>query len=307
MERDLATLRAKRAEREKAAGALRLHDCTQERELVDEDLCAATDGGLAVDDHSVVTDGPPQDTTQGSAIDDKAAPAIKSEMPFLVLNEARTVKDELGTINEHPSGDKLPKTFKSNPAAEAKDAVRIPSPDFDADLPDTQNTGQLSGADFDSMFAETSAPNNNHSFNFDLDFSGDANMSLHDDPFGNLDASHDFTNTSAENIDSLMPGIENYVNESSGVNVNDGYMTLEMPATSTALDSSLSTKHIQDGEIDFSGIDAATEPTLIQTAPTTSNFDDLFFDDTGGLDMGGGDVTGEFVDFDDNWFKSDGQ
>ncbi|MCJ1474896.1 hypothetical protein MMC13_003556 [Lambiella insularis] len=307
MERDLAMLRNKRAEREKANGALRLHDSTVRRKLALDDESAATDDKVAIENISHKTAEPVQEITHDNAVVDDKTQSIKFEMPLLAPSEKQLAADELHSDNDIASDDKPQETLRSSSPADAEITVRVPSPVFDTNLLNTQDTDQLSDADFDSMFADTSDPNNNDSLNFDLDFSGDTSMSLHDDPFVNLDANHDFPNTSAENIDSLMPGIENYVNESSGGNVNDNYTTLEMPAAITAaLDSSLSTKPIQDGEVDLSGINTATEPPVIATAPATSNFDDLFFDDAGGMDMGDGDISGEFVDFDDDWFKSDG-
>jgi len=160
------------------------------------------------------------------------------------------------------------------------------------------------------MFADTAAPSNHDSLNFDIDFSTENGISqdqIQDNPFGDLTTNNDFTSTSNENIDSLMPGIENYVNAHTTGNVSDDFAMLDIPPASTAFDSSVSSKPVPDGEIDFTSMDAPTDTGMMDVAPVESTFDDLFFDDSGDLGMGDGDISGDFGDFDDNWFKSDGQ
>ena len=305
MERDLAMLRAKRAEREKAAGLSRL-PVSSEVQLAVENNCAKGATADTPDEHPSSVNELKIEACEDTNMADDAA----NTAPGLLAREEIPIdRAEAKTGLAEETMD-FPEAFKAVPSAISKPQVRTPSDGFDVNSLDPHNTTQLSDVDFDSMFADSAVPNNNESLNFDLDFSTDAGISqdlLQDNTFADLTSNNDFTSASNENIDILMPGIENYVNEHTTGHVSDDFAMIDMPATSAAFDDPMPPKLVQDGEIDFTSIDAAADSGMMEGGPADSTFDDLFFDDSGDLGMGDGDISGDFGDFDDNWFKSDGQ
>ncbi|MCJ1433168.1 hypothetical protein MMC27_002527 [Xylographa pallens] len=305
MERDLALLRTKRAERERAAGASRLRVSIEDRPVAEHSGSKATKAETP-DEHSVVDKIKPEAVADVGTMN-----AVADEISGLQPedDEVSTNREEARTEPSVEIKD-LSEAAKTIPPGISTSQVRTPLQGFDVDNIDPNNTTQLSDVDFDSMFADTAVPNSNEPMNFDLDFSTGTGMSqdlLQDNPFGDLTTNNDFTSTSNENIDSLMPGIENYVNAHTTGNVSDDFSLLDMPANSAAFDSSVSSKLVPDAEIDFTSIDAAADTGMMEAPPANSTFDDLFFDDSGDLGMGDGDISGDFGEFDDNWFKSDGQ
>ena len=305
MERDLALLRTRRAERERAAGVSRLRVSNEDRSFAEQAGSKATK---------------PETPTEKLVVDDvKSEVGVNMAMVNTAADEKsgpRPEEDEVSS-NRQEAKTELPKEIKDLsetlgklPPAESASQVRTPLQGFDIDKMDSNNTTQISDVDFDSMFTDNAAPNNNESLNFDIEFSTDTGISqdlLQDNPFGDMTANNDFTSTSNENIDSLMPGIENYVNAHTTGNVSDDFTMLDMSANSAAFDSSSSSKPVPNTEIDFTSIDAAADTGMMEAPPVDSTFDDLFFDDSGDLGMGDGDISGDFGEFDDNWFKSDGQ
>ncbi|MCJ1379951.1 hypothetical protein MMC17_003054 [Xylographa soralifera] len=305
MERDLALLRAKRAERERAAGVSRLRVSNVDRSVTEHAGSKPTKTETPPE-HSVMDEVKPEvgaDMTMVDAGADETS-GLRPEDDEISTNRGEAETKPLEEIKD------FSEAVKTVAPAVSASQVRTPLQGFDIDNIDPNNTTQLSDVDFDSMFTDTAAPSNNESLNFDIDFSTDTGMSqdlLQDNPFGDLTANNDFTSTSNENIDSLMPGIENYVNAHTTGNVSDDFTMLDIPATSAEFDSSVSSKPVPDGEIDFTSIDAAADTGMMKAPPVDSTFDDLFFDDSGDLGMGDGDISGDFGEFDDNWFKSDGQ
>ncbi|MCJ1413380.1 hypothetical protein MMC19_007485 [Ptychographa xylographoides] len=311
MERDLEALRAKRAEREKAAGALRLHASTNARMLSP----AHTSAELAV---------------QAAATTPDAINPIKMEDIDTISMIGKTVHNTPLALNENMKAaevttatstgldiEQTQASTKPEPSPKASSTThsipQAPTPlgDFDTSALDTQNTAHLSEVDFDTMFADATDPNVNESINFELDFSADGtNMSqqlLNDDPFGDLTTNNGFVGTSDENIDSLMPGIENYVNAPGGGNANDDFSTLGISTTTAHFGSTVTAKTVQDGGVEFGDMAMTEGQTVMDSGGGSTTFDDLFFDDSGDLGMGDEDISGNFGDFDDDWFKSDVQ
>ena len=303
-ERDLALLRAKRAERERAAGASRLRISNEDRFDAEHSGAKAAKSEEPVE-NAVVDNFKPEDDVgmiEHTAADEKSRPHPEEDQVSPNNEEAKT---------ELPQAIKdLSEPAKTVPPTASTSQAQTPLRGFDVDKVDSNNTSQIADVDFDSMFADTGAPNNNEPLNFDIDFTTDTGMSqdlLQDNPFGDMTSNNDFTTTSNENIDSLMPGIENYVNAHTTGNVSDNFTMLDLSANSAVFDNSASSKPVPDAEIDFTNIDAAADTGMMEAPPADSTFDDLFFDDSGDLGMGDGDISGDFGDFDDNWFKSDGQ
>lgn len=156
-------------------------------------------------------------------------------------------------------------------------------------------------APFESMFNDSEQPTNASSLDFDLGFSNSQDL-LNDPVFDNIDMGNteEATNlnaTSAEDINTLLPGLENYVND------GGDFSMIEFPPTTIP-------------ELTIATTNAPAEPTAAgvknmggtgqaaEMAPMESNFDDLFGsgDWAGDGDMG----DGAMVDFDEDWFKTDG-
>ena len=174
----------------------------------------------------------------------------------------------------------------------------------------------LSNADFESMFEDSELPVANHEIDFDLAFPSD---NARDSP-GLMDASafeslpmantegmgNANIETADEDLTALLPGLENYVNDS-----ND-FQLPEMPG-SNLFDSNSNRSSKPDDNPPVMGKGEGNR----QDAPTSnppmieSNFDDLFgldsyMNGTGDDELGGTGNMGEVGDFDEDWFKTDG-
>lgn len=157
-------------------------------------------------------------------------------------------------------------------------------------------------APFESMFNDIEQPTNGSSLDFDLGFSNSQDL-LNDPVFDNIDLSNTeettaLNATSAEDINTLLPGLENYVNDSGDFSMID-FPTAEMPELITA------TTNAPPGSTTGAGGDkTGSTGQAPELAPMESNFDDLFGsgDWAGDGDMG----DGAMVDFDEDWFKTDG-
>ncbi|MCJ1283952.1 hypothetical protein MMC26_003283 [Xylographa opegraphella] len=305
LERDLALLRVKRAEREKAAGVSRLRVSSEDRSVAEYSGSKAAETDTPAE-RSLLDDIRPE-VGAGMTMVDTATDEKSEQHP-----EEAEVSPNCEAAKSGPTEEikDLSKSSKAFPPAVPTSQAPTPSQGLDADKIDSNITTQISDIDFDSMFADTAPPDNNEPLNYDIDFSTDTGLSqdlLQGNTFRNMTANNDFTGTSNENIDSLMPGIENYVNAHTIGNVSDDFTMLDMSANSAAFDSASSSKPPPIAEIDFASIGASADTGMMEAPPPDSTFDDLFFDDSGDLGMGDGDISGDFGDFDDNWFKSDGQ
>ena len=160
-------------------------------------------------------------------------------------------------------------------------------------IPDFQDVN------FESMFNDSGTADDNDQMDFDLGFTNEANTDqdfLNDSAFENITRSNEdvknLNTTSNEDINTLLPGLENYVN------AGDDFSLTDIPASnSTALPNAAN----------MSGITDAAVSAPLEQAPLESNFDDFFasgnyMDGGGDEDMGG---DGGFGDFDDSWFGND--
>lgn len=317
-EHELALLHTRRAEREKAADALRLR--------------AASPVNL-VDTLSATELAAPKATT--TTTEDSGAATTKDAPRTQVTSVAalhEPVKPLSKPVSATPaSGDPSKAITASNTASSAPPApgsTSAPTPGLD----------HVSDLDFDSMFADTSAPEHSTNIDFDLDFS------TSDNPFADLTAGNDFTvtNTSTLNgvglrntsgkidglgngdvggdIDSLMPGIESYVNDQTSANgAEDIFAALNIPPAATGvgtvprnLTGNDQPKPLQNPGIDFGRPDpnGTTQADVDAMMGGTgeeqmeSNFDDLFFDEGMEMEDGAGMGNGEFGDMIDDWFKN---
>ena len=162
----------------------------------------------------------------------------------------------------------------------------------------TPNTANL---DFESMFNDTDLTVADDAMNFELGFNADGNLNdniLNDPAFDNMAMSNqapaELPATTNEDINSLLPGLENYVNAGSD------FTNIAMPNTSTLP---------ADASAAGASATSTSAPTSNPPVMADTNFDDLFagtfsMDGVGDNDMAG-DGSAEFQDFDDDWFKTD--
>ena len=331
MERDLKALRSKRAEREHAAGLERLRQSSREspnrKDLLslcpaagDQDITIGEDASKAesTSSNDVVMiedlpgsggDAPGHDTSIRSLEhhDTELSDGNLSKPEENVANlvEQAKSKDTQQSTNSEPiplvednTGDHINLQEVNNDA---------PTSDAPLEAPATAN---LRDANFESMFNDTELAGPHDAIDFDLDFSNDTTIDqdlLSDNPFGEMTShSNDFSNlntTSNEDINTLLPGLESYVTAS------DDFSMLNMPPTASDFNAD-ATNATQNPSVSKAN---ATVESIMGSAPIESSFDDMFFgsgdlgmggtDDT---DMGGDENIGDFADFDDDWFKSDG-
>jgi hypothetical protein len=163
-----------------------------------------------------------------------------------------------------------------------------PAPEASLDLPDA------SDLDFESMFNDTDLVGGND-INFeDIGFTMDATMNqdilnnntLLDTNMSNTDITN-LASTSNEDINSLLPGLENFVNG------DTDFSNISMPATSTQ-------PEITQGA-PVANMGASTSNPAETIPADSTNFDELFgvnfeLDTAGGDEMGDGTL-GDFDDF----------
>ena len=221
------------------------------------------------------------------------------------------VETSLAKTPPDPSQD-LAKTetspIKINPeqAPEKLSPPPAPAPPaHESAIPDPQPNPE-EAAPFESMFNDLEPASNTEGLDFDLGFSTSASDLLNDSVFENIDMSNNeesasLNATSAEDINTLLPGLENYVNDGGDFSMIDLPMGNTMGDTAATVPMSGITEQVaaSGGDNGDAGVGQSSE-----IAPMESNFDDLFGsgDWAGDGDMG----DGAMVDFDDDWFNTDG-
>lgn len=311
LERDLAALQAKRAERERAAGVLRLRAASQEPTATLNDRVTFNQADKAKNSDETVGGTAPAtenaDTREGILKGDNENPG-----PNITI-----AKDLLGNSLE-ASPAVLPQpsqpfdstdSILSNP-----ERPKSPNPD-DTQIPENgQVTTHSSDGDFDSMFTDT-APHDSTSLDFDLNFSNatDGNIALAENPFGDITTTTDFTNTSNEDINSLLPGLESYVNDDVGAGGSDDFSTADLPPITATIPTAeapptTGAVNLQDIRFDLTESETAAGARLgaddslmeMDPGPVESTFDDMFNMGLGD-GMGEDDYVGELGDFDAAW------
>ena len=295
MERDLRLVRKKRAESDRAKGLVISPSPPKEAEK--------TASSNAIDEvDSTMIDA----VEEGSGDIQPATEAAKESLDE-VSKDARSLAAETlgheGLNTEQAMPPDAPKTMDLPLAVTSEDATavsedsKIPTKAI-AEVTQTEAPVEIPDAvdlDFESMFNDTDPKAIDDALNFDFGISTEPAVAqdiLNDGNFNDIDMGNaDITNlpTTNDDIDSLLPGVENYLNE--GADFSN--MTIPMPTTLP---------------------DSAQGPTTSTTAPpdagTTeaaiaeTSFDDNFFG-LGNFDMGdaGGDdlgdaTLGDFEDFD---------
>lgn len=301
MERDLRLIRKKRAERDRerdralgipspsslakemndtaqlndimsAGNASAVQNTTQGQESKGGDVLLVADHGepnalnLQEDSQRKLSEGEVIGTGQGMPQDSENSAGLAITMPSDVTTDAQ------GQPN---NASKQPENAPSAPEASS-------------DMPDAADL------DFESMFNDTDLVGGDDAMNFeDLGFSMDATMNqdilnnstLQDTNMSNADMTN-LVSTSNEDINSLLPGLENYVN------AGTDFSSIGMPTTSTQPENSRGAPVANMG---------TSAPHAAEPVPGDTNFDDFFgvnfeMNATGGDEMG--DTTlGDFDDF----------
>ncbi|KAI9716246.1 MAG: hypothetical protein M1812_005471 [Candelaria pacifica] len=314
MERDLAAVRAKRVAREQEAAAERrriaAETSTKEPEILANEGRGKEDKVVdegKTDTDSLMADEPLNAEAEGD-----------NEEPVVLEDPSLSKAEESLPSGQNPEPNPSPKhdmSSESNPkateethggdaaltnTAEAVDGVLVSEA---APGDETPATAGLKDMNFESMFADLDGGGSE--MNYDLDFSvpggGDENV-LGDDPFMNTIDGNDpslIPGNSSEDINSLLPGLENYAN-----NPSDDFGMLDNPNTSGQAEN---LDLNEQSSLQIPSTTTATEEVL----PSESNFDDLFNsgdlvmddenDEAGDGTLGGGS---EFLD--NAFFNMDG-
>ena len=184
----------------------------------------------------------------------------------------------------------------------AKEEAKPNQTDFEAITQPAHASGtptipDFQDVNFESMFNDNGTTDDNDQMEFNLDFTNDASTAedfLNDSAFENIAmGNEEVKNLSASNedINTLLPGLESYVN------AGEDFSLTDVPGSnSAALPEVTITSEMSNP--------AVAAP--VEQAPIESNFDDFFasvnYMDEGGDDDMGGD--GGLEDF-DAWFTTD--
>ena len=309
MERDLLLLQKKRMERERIANGLKAQpspeEATRPIQISDDEPPEAFRSSNAAqsleetnDNDTMMVDSgleagligsndEPHSEAPQNKDEDKVDENITSDSGM--LHDARNSMD-LAVTEAQDSIEiiELPKSPVKNPSGATLEA-EAPLDSSAADL------------DFESMFNDTDLTGGDNTMNFGLDFPSDGNLNqdvLNDSAFENIEMSNaDISNlgaTTSEDINTLLPGLENYVN------AGTDFSNINIPILPTLPETSQGTN---------AGNVSATAQDSTQPAATESSFDDIF--GSGDYSMGGtGDdglgagTLGDFEDFDEDWFKT---
>lgn len=302
MERDLSVIRSKRAERERAARALEARSPVEALEntsggqpkAAGETQTSAEEYDKPKPDDVIMIDVPAvenrdlinQETISEHPASEKTISALQ-KMP----RDAENSKELSISIN--PRSEKA----TSSPNGGTKEQNRDDLPEQRLETPTTANLGDN---DFETMFNDTETAGGDDGINFDLNFASNVGMSqelfnpssLQDVVMGNEDLTN-FNATSNEHINSILPGIENYVNPGDNFPMAD-------PAPAKTLPES-------DSKANTAAI-ATSAPQGFGSMQMESSFDDLFSSDgfiegDGDYDMNGDGNIGDLDDT-ENWFKT---
>ena len=297
MERDLRLIRKKRAERDRerdralgmpspSSPAKAINDTNQQN--VD-----ASNGSAS----AVRMEGPDGEDQLIVGDSAKADPLILQEGSQGKISEGEVIGTEQGMPQDSENSAGLAITMPSDTitttdnqanSAEKQPSDAPPAHEASLDLPDA------SDLDFESMFNDTELVGGDD-INFeDIGFSMDATMNhdilnnntLLDTNMSNADITN-LASTSNEDINSLLPGLENFVN------ADTDFSNISMPATSNQPENREGAPVANMG---------ASTSNPVETVPAdTSTFDELFgvnfeMDTNGGDEMGDGTL-GDFDDF----------
>lgn len=290
MERDLALIRSKRAERDRAAGLLKTlkpneNPIVKAEEVGSLDLKALGKESETKEREDVVmVDSPLEPLAKETLKINTSTKPLKPglENPDLVgRGIGQAAKASMTIDTQKPS----------SPDAAKKEQVL---PD---QLMETPTTANLGDSAFESMFNDTDNPDGDDMIDFDFSAGATLNQQiLNETAFDNVVVNNreiqNLDTTSNEDINSLLPGLENHLDAANN-------MPTVIQAAASVLNNNAN-----------STVAAPTSaPQGFETAPTESNFDDLFsssefIEGTGDFNMTTEGNLDELGDFDD-WWRSD--
>ena len=314
MERDLSKVRQKRAEREHQMGKVAALYFPNTQSSSGKLMEHATTGFLnnksgieGNEEDAVMADAVEQMTDESKGDEGAKEPKSMDQEPAVIALDGMPQDSQ----NSTGLAISIPQNGKPDDAEALANAKKGPTHGLQPEVgtlagPNGASEAAASdGFDFDSMFndAELVAPDG--SINFDLDFSNNGNDTqelMGDNATENATMSNtDIPNTlptTSEDLNSLLPGLENYVNDATG----------EAPIDNSAVNTTNKPEADQEttAETTNAAPQAATEAALID-----SSFDDLFDTADFSAPEGNGnneDVVGEgnfggFEEFNDDWFK----
>ena len=306
MERDLALVRTKRAERERAAAGLKPPSPSYRENsdtLVKGDM--NIESGEKMNREPEKNDAEDVIMTNGQSNsgthDETGIENGENQVETHERNEnLATSKLNVGV------GDVVGLTALVEAPENTKEQTKPGQTDFEATTQPAQALGtptipDFQDVNFESMFNNDEEANGNDQMDFDLDFATDTNTAedfLNHSAFENITMSNEEVknlNTSNEDINALLPGLENFVN------AGDEFSLTDIPASNSAV--------LHETNNGSGTTNPATSAIVapVEQAPIESNFDDFFasgnYMDEGGDDDMGGD--GRVGDFDDAWFATD--
>lgn len=306
MERDLASIRTKRAERDRAATGLKVHS-----PINGKDTDTAVQGHMDT-----------MQTNSGDSVEKELGKEGSEDVTMtnvqsnLVAEEDVWVEPEELQIPVHDGDEHTPK-HKMDAAADdalglvvSVEPTEIAKEQINPDQTIEETTTQLAqpsesptvpdfeDVNFESMFNDSGTAGDTDQMDLDLGFTNDTNTAqdiLNDSAFDDMTMSNDdvknLNTTSNEDLNTLLPGLENYVN------AGDDFSVTELPESVTMA---------LPNPTNIIGTTGPAAAAPVEQAPIESNFDDFFasgsYLDGGDDDMGG---DGAFGDFDDSWFGTE--
>ena len=310
MERDLRLIQRKRMEKAIANGAV---PDESPKDVVNEDdkkEMQRPSENIVGDEPHQVPEQPPDHPEQSapstepplepSAQDQisKEAPDTAAALPQSGANDAlatgqgmpRDSENSMGLAISLPADEGTkPVDNLINPEAGNTDLTANASTSLD--LPDGTDL------DFESMFTDTDLVGDN-SLNFDIGFSADPAVNqnmLNDNNFDNIAMNNtDITNlpaTASEDIDSLLPGVENYLNADTDFSNIDIPQPNGLPGAAQTPVITTTSAPSQDGNAATStAVDNILDDSIF-------NFGDFGNGEAGGDDLPDAEL-GDFEDFD---------
>lgn len=286
MERDLALIRSKRAERDRAAGLLKTPNPND-----DQIMKAEEDGG----DLGLKASGEKSETKEKGdiAMADSTEPAK--------MNASTTgIHPDLEGLD--PALQRIAQTGKASITIDTKKSSHPDAATKDQEVPDqlmeTPTTANLGDSAFESMFNDTENPDGDDMMDFDFSAGTNINQQLLNDaafdyiPVNNGDIIN-LDTTSNEDTNSLLPGLESHLDAANNI--------------STVFPTAAS---VSGNNANSVAAAPTSAPQGFESAPTESNFDDLFtsgefVEETGDFSMTAEGTMDELGDY-DNWWRTDG-
>lgn len=303
MERDLALIRSKRAERERAAGVLKARIPVGGLENTYlEQPGAARETPTSVREF----DKPKSDDV---IMRDVSAAESHNLIHLETMSKNSILEKTISASQDNPRDTEGPKGLAISIEPNSEKATSSPNVDIKErnrdDFPEqrleTPTTANLRDTDFETMFNDTETAGGEDGTSFDLQFSADTNIGqelLNSSSFRTVPMSNgnltNFNTASNKNINSLLPGLESYAN------AGDDFPMVDVAPAKTIPGS--------DSKANTAAV-AISAPKSFGSAPIESSFDDLFssngfVEGSGDYDMTGEGNMADLADLDD-WFKQD--